>query len=84
LFQPQGLAILLEGCLEDSHGPLAAGDCCGVHALIAGDATRSYHVNEPARWLHLGPAEFESLCARHPKLGLKLYRNLVAELVCKE
>jgi RimJ/RimL family protein N-acetyltransferase len=77
---PNTLWVVLAGEVACAERSFTAGDCLGAAALLGGPPEPAAQVSPGARLLSLSPAGFQSLCSAHPRLGLKLYRNLTAQL----
>lgn len=78
---PFGLHILIDGEATSSRGRLVAGDSFGALQLLGGQPGDPVYAGTNLRLLRLQPDEFLTLCERHPHLGLKLYRNLAAQML---
>lgn len=75
------LWVILEGQVASADKKFTGGDCLGATALLGGPGELPAKVSSNARLLSLSPSSFELLCNRHPRLGLKLYRNLATHLL---
>jgi RimJ/RimL family protein N-acetyltransferase len=73
-----GLWVLLAGQVRCGGRSLTAGECLGPDVLLGGPAGSPVEITNEARLISLSPDSFRALCSRHPRLGLKLYRNLAA------
>jgi RimJ/RimL family protein N-acetyltransferase len=82
---PEGMYIVLDGVAACEDVMLEQGESFGEGVLLGsreGGARGAgpFQVREPVRLLRLTRRDFQALCDHHPRLGLKLYRNLTARL----
>ena len=76
------LYIVLEGALDAGGRLLGPGESYGGSFLLRQSANAAGVVVQGTRLFRLSLQSFDDLCERHPRLGLKLYRNL-AESQCQ-
>jgi RimJ/RimL family protein N-acetyltransferase len=80
---PEALWLVLAGQVNCPERSFMTGDCLGAAVLLGGSGELDARVSDGTRLLSLTPAGFQSLCSRHPRVGLKLYRNFAASLFSK-
>jgi RimJ/RimL family protein N-acetyltransferase len=71
-----GLCVVLSGAVRQGERLYGAGSTLGAVALLQRSAAREVTAVEPTGLFSLPLAAFDALCARHPQLGLTLYRCL--------
>lgn len=54
-------------------------DSCGAWVLLGRGEESLLKVGADTRLLRLSPEAFDALCERYLRLGIKLYRNLMAK-----
>jgi RimJ/RimL family protein N-acetyltransferase len=72
------LHILLAGSVRVGERVLARGECFGAAAMLGQPGERAAIAGEGARLLKITPQDLAELSDRHPRLGLRVYRNLAA------
>jgi RimJ/RimL family protein N-acetyltransferase len=77
----EGLYILLDGEVARGQERLKGGQSFGEAVLLGGSERIDVHAIESSRLLRLMPYDFRDLCERHPRLGVKLYRQLTANVL---
>ncbi|MDP3047162.1 MAG: hypothetical protein Q8O07_06760, partial [Chloroflexota bacterium] len=72
------LHLILEGSVTAGSRSLGPKECFGAAALLGQGAEAPAVAGPGVRLLRLTPAGLDALSDRHPRLGLRLYRNLAA------
>jgi GNAT superfamily N-acetyltransferase len=73
---PDSLYLVLAGSVYQGGKTVAAGGCVNPDLLFGPAETEVPVAGPDARLLGMTRAALVSLCDRHPRLGMKLYRNL--------
>jgi RimJ/RimL family protein N-acetyltransferase len=73
---PDSLYIILEGTAVANEKEYSAGENFGVESLLQRQAITHATAKPGARLLRLSLRDFDALCERYPRLGIKLYHNL--------
>lgn len=71
-----GLWVVLAGAVECSGTNYRPGEGAGALALLYRRDRSEIRAAESVRLFHLSSAAFDGLCARHPHLGVKMYRGI--------
>lgn len=74
-----GLHIVLAGSVTAGGRTLGRGECFGAAAMLGQTGEGAAIAGDGVRLLRLTPQALAALGERHPRLGLKLYRNLAAQ-----
>jgi len=72
------LYVVLDGAIISGEQSLQAGTSFGADTLLLRKPSPQATAQPGARLLRLTLQDFDALCERYPRLGLKLYRNLAA------
>jgi hypothetical protein len=81
--ESDGLYIVLEGEVLYGERTIGLGQSLGAWSLLRRLAGDRFTAVSAARLLRLSLESFDVLCDRHPRLGLKLYRNLAENIDCE-
>jgi GNAT superfamily N-acetyltransferase len=73
------LYIVLAGSVNLNGRALGRGDCFGASAMLGQPSEGTAIANEGTRLMRVTPSDLNALSEKHPRLGLKLYRNLAAQ-----
>jgi RimJ/RimL family protein N-acetyltransferase len=79
-----GLYLVLRGAVRCGDQDYSAGTSLGAAALVQRAAFPPFTALEDARLFSLSLPAFDSLCARHPHLGITLYRCLTGQIPAGE
>lgn len=70
------LYLVLTGCVAVNGRPLSRGATFGVSAVLGQGSGEEAVAQDATRLLKLTPQNLADLSDRHPRLGMRLYRNL--------
>ena len=73
------LYIVLAGNVTFNGRTLKRGDCFGTAAMLGQPNEGAAIAGEGARLMKVTPSDLNTLSEKHPRLGLKLYRNLAGQ-----
>jgi CRP-like cAMP-binding protein len=73
------LYIVLAGNVTFNGHTLSHGDCFGTAAMLGQSSEGIAIAGEGTRLMKVTPSDLNTLSEKHPRLGLKLYRNLAAQ-----